>query len=465
MDDDTRTTIGRVAGALFEQQRLIANVPRMAAGVVVGGELVAFAGHGTHPDSLFRIASMTKSFTAAAILILRDDGKLGLDAPVATWAPEFASLAGPTGDSPAVTIRQLLTMSGGLATDDPWADRHLDIAAADLDAVVTGDPLFAQVPGTRFEYSNLGYAVLGRVIERVAGQRAQDFVSDRLLRPLGMSRTVWEAADAPAGSDIVVGLRGDGVTPELTPLDGGLAPMGGLWSSVGDLARWIGFFTDAYPARDDPDSGPLRRASRREMQQMATFQPPATTRARDGATWRVAGGYGMGLSIAQDGRLGEVAGHSGGLPGYGSNMRWIRGGTLGVVALGNLTYAPMAHATQRALDALAAAGVARKPRVEPSFVLTAAGTALFGLLTNWSEDRAAALFADNVAPDDGLAARKASATAFVARHGPLRFARIDADSRASGRLVVQSATRELAIAFSLAPLRGAWIQRYDLPGA
>ena len=86
-------------------------------GVIVDGESV---------DTVYRIASMTKSFTSAAVLALRDEGVLALDVPVAQYAPELAAVRGPEGSAP-VTLRRLLSMTSGLATDDAWADRHLDI--------------------------------------------------------------------------------------------------------------------------------------------------------------------------------------------------------------------------------------------------------------------------------------------------------------------------------------------------
>jgi CubicO group peptidase (beta-lactamase class C family) len=431
----------RIAGAMFDQQRTLLKVPRMAGGVVHDGVLVSAHGFDADEHTLFRIASMTKSFTAAAVLMLRDEGRLALDDPIDHHAPEYASLTGPTADSAAITIRHLLTMSSSLATDDPWADRHLDITDADLDAAVNGGPAFASAPGTHFEYSNLGYAILGRIIHRVTGQRPQAFINERVLQPLDMVETVWESSQAPTRCDAAIGVRTDGETVEVPLGDGGLATMGGLWSTVSDLAKWIGFFTDAYPPRDDLDVGPLRRSSRREMQTMHTFVAPNRSSSADGATRHHVGGYGMGLLIMHDDQLGEIAGHSGGLPGYGSNMRWVKGTGVGVVALANITYARMA--------------------LSPD--LSEAGTALFDLLVNWTDARADALFADNVAPDDSYADRSRQATQLMARYLGLRLARIEPESLTSGRLIAHGPAREVVIEFSLAPLSGGRVQLYELP--
>ena len=130
---------------------------------------------------------MTKSFIATAVLSLRDEGRLDIDAPLGEVAPDLAALAEAGPDAPPVTVRQLLTMDAGLPQDDPWADRLM----AHDSAWVTRE-LFARgatrsrAPGTAFEYSNYSWAALGRVVATVTGQRFQDVVRERVLEPLGL---------------------------------------------------------------------------------------------------------------------------------------------------------------------------------------------------------------------------------------------------------------------------------------
>ncbi len=189
----------------FSLHRAIARAPQMAWGVVVDGELVHAGGHDADARTVFRIASMTKSFTAAAVLALRDDGLLALDDPLARHAPELGALRPPWRDAPAITIRHLLTMTSGLATDDPWADRHMDLSDAQLDEVIDSGATWAAAPGTTFEYSNLGYGLLGRVVLHVAGGRVQDVVRTRLLEPLAMHETAWTPGALPAGARVAAG--------------------------------------------------------------------------------------------------------------------------------------------------------------------------------------------------------------------------------------------------------------------
>ena len=197
--------------------------------------------------------------------------------------------------------------------------------------------------------------------------------------------------------------------------------MGGLWASVRDLARWVGEFTDAFPARDDPDDGhPLRRASRREMQQAhAAMGPELSWTSADAAPDLQSAGYGYGLFVLHDLALGRVVGHGGGYPGFGSHMRWHPASGLGVVALANARYAPVGRLTLEALRILvpSAAGRIRRPAPWPE--TAAARGAVERLLASWDDEVANGLFAMNVELDEPLADRRAAFEKLRASHGAL----------------------------------------------
>jgi CubicO group peptidase (beta-lactamase class C family) len=448
----------------------------VAWGVVAGGRLVLTGAHAAEPDPLpteqtvFRIASMTKSFTAVAIVMLRDRGLLRLDDVVADVVPEFAAVVGPTTDSPPITIRHLLTMSGGMATDDAWADRHLDMADADLDALLSQGLSFAWTPGTRGEYSNLGFAMLGRIIRHVSGRRAQDFIAEEILRPLGMTRTTWVQPD-----------HEDWARPyrvedrkrliDIAPLgDGAIAPMGGLWSCAADLARWVAWFADAFPPRDDVDEGPLCRASRRELQQVSRSWPTTHTAATgegdDLIPERIdGGGYGYGLFVTHDTRFQHFVYHSGGLPGYGSNMRWSPASGVGVIALGNAWYAPMSPLARRILEIVDDHGLVPGSSPQPSPALSAAATRLASLLSNWTDAAADDLFADNVTLDESCERRAKRAAEIVAQHGQLTVAAVTAEASTRGRVTMRHTDdTELLIDMDIAPLMPPQIQFYEVVG-
>jgi CubicO group peptidase (beta-lactamase class C family) len=411
-------------------------------------------------DTVFRIASMTKSFTAAAVLILRDRGRVRLDDPVAFHVPELAGLAGPTADSPPITIRHLLSMAGGMASDDPWADRLLDADAATMDALFGDGAAFATAPGG-FSYSNFGYAMLGRVVTNVAGMPFQDVITDELLIPLGLAATTW--TPPPAGSVAPPYWRVDDVlTREPVLGDGGFAAMGGLWSTARDLARWCGWMLDAFPPRDDPDDPILARASRREMQVVANAIPPRVTPTDDG-TRVSAGGYGFGLNVVVDSHLGLVVQHSGGLPGYGSHMAWLPQRGVAAVALANSRYAPARNLTREVLDLLVQADAAPVRAPTPPVALTAAATALVALLNDWSDAVADTLFSFNVGLDDALERRRCIAAERRSEHGPLIIRTVSARNLAEADVqVVDGRGTSMTLALMLSPEPTATVQWYEL---
>lgn len=426
--------VDRIAAAAFAAD----TQPGLAYGVVDaragGGPLVHAGGLGRlsvadgddrvpDADSVFRIASMTKSFTATLLLVLRDAGALGLDDPVARWVPELDGLRMPTADSPVLTVRHLLTMSGGLPTDDPWGDRQQALDPDAFGALLRGGLSFAWTPGTRFEYSNLGYAVLGRVAEAAGGGRYRDLLAERVLGPLGLAATAFEAAEVPAARLAGGHLKRDGAWLPV-PFDGygAFAPMGGLFSSVRDLAGWVAGFVDAFPPRDDAETGhPLRRAGRREQQQLHRVVPPRHGFASvDLPAPHVCAGYGFGLVTELHPRWGEIVQHSGGYPGFGSHMRWHPATGLGVVVLGNSTYAPAAPLGARLLEALLERCGGEGHAVAPWPATLAAQASAERLVTEgWDDRLAGALLAMNVDLDEPLARRAESIAGTAAWLGPL----------------------------------------------
>jgi CubicO group peptidase (beta-lactamase class C family) len=407
-------------------------VPGVAYGVIVGGELRHSRGLGTlrigedappEADSVFRIASMTKSFTASTVLLLRDEGRVRLDDPIALHLPELAGLRGPTSDSPPITIRHLLTMTAGFPTDDPWGDRQ---QALDLDAFMTlvgGGLSFAWAPGTQFEYSNLGYGILGRLISAVAGAEYREVVADRFLGPLGMASTTYLEEDVPTDRLAHGAVWRDG-SFLAEPMDGygALASMGGIFSTVRDLTRWVAGFADAFPARDGDSAvaHPLSRASRREMQQaMVSVGSGVTFTTPDGEPALDSGAYGFGLFVQDHLRWGRVVGHSGGYPGFGSNMRWHPASGVGVVVLANGRYAPSTLLAREMHHALLAAEAAPARRIRPGQPTLAARAAVETLLAGWDEAIAERLFAMNVELDEPIERRRAEMDRLRGVHGAL----------------------------------------------
>jgi len=422
----------RTADAVADRFLSGKKIPGVAYGVVVCGELVHSRGIGTRrigqdappdADSVFRIASMTKSFTAATILRLRDEGRLSLDDPIARHVPQLGSLRGPTADSPTITVRHLLTMSAGLATDDPWGDRQQGLDLQAFSDLLRGSFTFAWAPGTRFEYSNLGYGILGRLITNVAATEYRAVVRDRILRPLGMDSTTYVAEDIPP-ERLAHGYlwRDDAYVEERIDGYGALAAMGGVFSSVRDLARWVAFLADAFPPRDDPErTSALSRASRREMQQVHRVLPPDLALPSPDADPNVrAVGYGLGLFVEESSRWGRIVGHSGGYPGFGSNMHWHPASGLGLIVLANHRYAPSAVLARELMGSLLGSDAVPPRRIRPSGPTVAARAGIERLLAAWDDELAERLFAMNVELDEPMARRRAEINRLREVHGALR---------------------------------------------
>jgi len=205
------------------------------------------------PDSLFWIASMTKSISAAAILTLVDEGKLTLDEPAAQWLPELAQVKLENGAKPArpITLRHLLSHTAGLQLPRRSAsDGANTLRGYTLDLVRA--PLTFE-PGSRYEY-NFGITVAGRIAEIVSGQRYEAFVADRILRPLRLNDTTFHPDAALRARIVQTYTRaedGPGLVatynPFVTP-DPSIRhmpePSGGLFSTAADLARFYQMVLD-----------------------------------------------------------------------------------------------------------------------------------------------------------------------------------------------------------------------------
>lgn len=326
--------------------------PASIAAVTYRGRVVAVCTHGeprldgrpTTEKTIFRIASMSKSFLAATALALRDDGLLDLHAPATDYVPELVA-ARFDGSPVALTLGDLLSNRGGLAEDNPWGDAHLGASRAYMAAVVAAGLTLASRAGTEYQYSNLGISLIGRAIESVTGRPVEDVVRERMLDPLNLRDTRPSADLYGEGADLAAGFRtfDDGSTFAAEPFvgSGALACIGSLFSTVHDVARWahvLGSAFDDAPtdnaAADDAAAADavLSAASRRELQTARTLIPIGSKppgRELDGI------GYGYGLVVEHDRRFGRIVQHAGGLPGFSSHMRWQTATGIGVIVYGN----------------------------------------------------------------------------------------------------------------------------------
>lgn len=357
-----------IADQIVDEFRLDAHIPGILYGIVAGGRLVHVAAFGVQDtesarpvtaDTLFRVASMTKAFTALTVLKLRDESHLRLDAPAADYVPEMRTWKYPTDDSPQIRVRDLLNHTGGFVTDDPWGDRQTPLPEDQFTQLLRDGVPFTSAPEMRYEYSNLGYAILGRIITNVSKQPYAATINRTLLQPLGMNASGFVAEDAPRVQR-ALGYRweDDGWRLEPTLGPGAFGAMGGLQTNASDYARWVTFLLSAWPPRDGVDNGPVLRATVRELAQGSNFPRLRDRAARTGAAIsRQSATYGMGMQVAIDDDLGFTVSHSGGYPGYGSHVLLLPDRGIGIFAFANRTYAGPSVAVWDAAVALNKAGL------------------------------------------------------------------------------------------------------------
>ena len=416
---------------LFKSFMERSQTPGAVLGVIIDGELAWVKAAGVRektgnapvtPETVFRIASMTKSFTAMAILKLRDDGKLSLDDPASKYIPELAGLPYPTSDSQVLTIRHLLTHSEGFPEDNPWGDRQLAQSDETMRAWLKSGIPFSTSPGTAFEYSNYGFALLGQIVAKASGRPYADYVRDNILKPLGMNSSTFEMTSVPR-EHIALGYRREenNWKPEPILAHGSFGAMGGLWTSAPDLARYVAFLMSAFPPRDEPERGPIKRSSAREMQQAWRPSPASAFRATVDAPLQIGvSAYSYGLGVSQDCRFGHVVGHGGGLPGYGSLMRWLPEYGVGLIGMSNQTYQGFNGLFNDVTTALHRTGALQPRAVQPSPALLSAQADVSQLIIKWDDALANRIAADNLFLDVAAEVRQSRWKTLAEQHGTCR---------------------------------------------
>jgi CubicO group peptidase (beta-lactamase class C family) len=313
-------------------------VPGVSGAVARRGELLweeaigladVAAGTDVTPDTQYRVGSITKTFTAVAIMQLRDAGALALDDRLGDHIEEAAH--------PGPTLRRLLAHSSGLQREpvgDVWETMESPTVEELLGRLAEAEQVLE--PGRFWHYSNLGFALLGEVVTRKAGKPYREVVQERLLDPLGLRRTTWDPVE-PRARGYLVEPYSDGVRPERDDVDiRGEDAAGQLWSTAGDLCRWAAFLSDPDPSVLAPET-----AAELHAVQVMT---------EDG--WKSA--WGLGLELTRSGER-ILAGHSGGMPGHITAFVYSRREEIAAAVLAN-AYAPSDEEAERlvvtALDAL-----------------------------------------------------------------------------------------------------------------
>jgi CubicO group peptidase (beta-lactamase class C family) len=450
------------------------HLPGIVYGLVVDGKLIHTSSTGysdvekkimASPQSCFRIASMTKSFTAMAILQLRDHGKLQLDDPAYMYIPELKDQRYPSSDAAPITIRHLLSHAAGFPEDNPWGDRQLAVSDEEMIKMIKKGISFSNVPGIGYEYSNMGFAMLGYIIKKVSGQSYQKYIKDNIWAPLGMTHTYWDYSDVPA-NELAYGYRWLNGTWVKQPLlkDGAYGAMGGMITSMEDFSKYVAFHLSVWPPGNEKETGPINRSSVREMQH--PWNVPslnAQYKYPDGRACALVSAYCFGLGWTKDCNGRVKVGHSGGLPGFGSDWKILPDYGIGIITFANLTYASAGYVNIQALDTLISLAKLQPRTLPVSPILNQRKNALIKLLPNWNDAAASGIFAINFFMDYFPDSLKKEATAIFDKAGKIiSIHELIATNILRGSFVLQGEKLNIEVSFTLTPETPALIQEYHI---
>lgn len=466
-----------VIDQVFKEYADSNHLPGVAYGLVVDGKLV-YKGNIGYTDvekkmpvtssSLFRIASMSKSFTCMAILKLRDEGKLSLDDPAYLYIPELKNLKYPTSDAPVITIRHLMTHGAGFPEDNPWGDRQLADNDKDLMEFISKQISFSNPPGIAYEYSNLGFALQGRIITKVSGMQYQDYIKKNILEPLGMKTTTYEYGDV-AADKLAHGYRWlNEKWNEETLLhdtkDGSWGAMGAMISSIDEFTGYMAFHLSAWPPNNAKDDGPIKRSSVREMHhpwRWNAFNP--NYKFPDGRTCAITAAYCYGLGWVKDCEGRTFISHSGGLPGFGSQWRIMPDYGIGIVSFANRTYAPMGFVNLKVLDTIIKIAQLQPRQLPPSKILEQRKNELLKILPDWNKAEQSGIFAENFFPDYPIDSLKKEARDLYAKAGKIiSIKAMKPENQLRGSFIIEGEKINMEVYFTLSPENPALIQEYHI---
>lgn len=338
MSDSERDPRDQRIDTYLADQRQATGSPGLSAAVLVDAKLVHLAGYGeanveqgtpATANTVYELASVTKSFTAVVVMLLARDGLLGLDDPIARYLPEAPS------SWSGVTVRHLLGHTSGipdyfkiaafgLGENFAW---HLDFSHDDFLRIVCAAPLEFE-PGSDLAYSNTGYSVLGMMIERVSGHTYEQVLSERIFQPLQMTSTRRNSR-----IDLIPGRASGYVRDNATLLNAPYTSMtwayaeGGIVSTARDLARWDEAITTGSL---------LDRPSLESMWDVSGRDHPTL-------------GLGWGVNTSPQGL---VIGASGGKPGFSTyHSRYVDVNTT-IILLANQSGVPIIEVSRGLIAAL-----------------------------------------------------------------------------------------------------------------
>jgi CubicO group peptidase (beta-lactamase class C family) len=359
----------------------------------------------------------------------------------------------------------LLTHSAGYPEDNPWGDRQLAVSDDELIALYKKGVSFSNNPGLGYEYSNLGFATLGYIIKKVSGKTYETYITENILKPLGMTHTYWEYTKVPK-EQLALGYRWlDNQWVEQPLLhDGAYGAMGGLITTIEDFSIYMSLHLDAWPPRDNAETGPIKRSSIREMQYPWDVNYlTANAKTTTGRPCPNVSAYAYGLRWAKDCDNRVYIGHTGGLPGFGSQWNIMPDYGIGVVSFANLTYARAGYPNSQVLDTLLALSGIKPRQLPASLILDQRKNDLLKVIADWSKAKESGIFADNFFMDYFPEKLKiATAEAFAKAGKTLSVGDVIAENQLRGYFIIKGEHANIKVSFTLTPENPPLVQEYHL---
>lgn len=458
--------------AKFQDFKVKSHLSSVAYAVLLDGKIIYQSNTGivnyktnkvADNQSVYRIASMSKSFASVAVLQLRDAGKIKLDDPVWKYIPELKGQK-YSADSPEITVRHLLTHAAGFPEDNPWGDRQLGISEATMLKMFKKGISFSNEPGVAYEYSNMGFAMLGQIIKNVSGQSYQSYIIEKVWKPLGMKNTYWDYTKVP-DNQLVRGyrwLREQYIEQPIEP-DGAYGIMGGVLTSIEDFSKYMAFHQAAYDV-NAANSTILKKSSLKEMHFPANFNSMNNRGyTGTGEPCSNVSFYGYGLRIDQNCNQIRSIGHSGGLPGFGSDWKIVPQYGLGIVTFTNGTYGGAALMNNQIIPF-----IIEKARLSPnsfpvSTILKQRQNELVKLLPMWENAEKSGIFAENFFLDYFPDLLKAEAEGIFEKAGKIiKVHEIVPENALRGKFLMEGEKGNIEVSFTMSPENPPLIQAYSI---
>jgi CubicO group peptidase (beta-lactamase class C family) len=415
-------TLADDVDAIVQQEYATRHLPSLAVALVFADAPTHFAVAGVSDrktkaqadrNTVYRVGSITKTFTASLAMQLRDEGKLGLDERLDGVLPEIGKVTLSPSDAKPLTLRVLLTHSSGLPRLGTFDYTRQDKEPSEAEVLGALDVRVVEPPGTRYLYSNFGVATAGLALARVGKKSYRELVAEKLLVPLGMSRSAFE----PTMPGVATGYaKNESDVPEPAWRLGASEAAGGLYASLDDMAKWVSFHLDAWPPRDGEGASPLARATRREMH-TAGFPVDLEVSSTEKGTVVSSESMGLGWHVRRTCAYDHLVEHGGAVDGFHSQVIFAPDRGFGLVVLSNSIAAGTSSIAERIL-----ASIDAKASLEPrSPVFAPAGLEAVGTFTktlgDFDEAAYARLFSKSFIAHVPLSAMRDVAKKLRDRHG------------------------------------------------